>query len=258
MDSMTHIYFAANLLNVAGLDQRAVACSLFPQIDRTPAYYHRLYAHSIAKAVPIAAASRKVYWSQDASPNEANYFETRLYEDRDRIRGYVTASPYSIDDEDVPSDLSMRLSFVSHLYNDQFNNPIQAFVPYSVYPSGAWQLWESIDAAEFRWYLYERSAIDDFRAEVFEGPEWRTTNNGEALIAGMITRLADASVVPIDRDAVDAAMRSVGVLDTAGTADHKIAIDLLREHEDKVALLIRKFSEPRDFGGSRYWAGHGY
>jgi hypothetical protein len=258
MDSMTHIYFAANLLKVARLDQRAVACSLFPQIDRTPAYYHRLYAHSIAKAAPIVAASRDVYWSSNASPDETSYFQTRLYEDKDRIQRYVVASPYYVDDATVPSDLSMRLSFVSHLYNDQFNNPIQAFVPYSVYPSGAWNLWESIDAAEFRWYLYERAAIDDFRSETFAGSEWNAVNDGEALIAAMITRLAKASAVSIEQQAVDAAMRSVGVADAVGTIEHKEAVELLQEHDERVCALIRKFSEPRDITGLRYWAGHGY
>lgn len=258
MDSMTHIYFAANLLKVANLDQRAIACSLFPQIDRTPAYYHRLYAHSIAKAAPIVEASRKAYWVSGGSPDEESYFETRLRDDKERIRRYVEASPYYIDDEEVPSDLSMRLSFVSHLYNDQFNNPIQAFVPYSVYPSGAWKLWESIDAAEFRWYLYERAAIDDFRSETFAGAEWKTENHGEALMAAMITRLAESSAVPIEKDAVHAALRSVSAEEALGTKEHKEADELLQEHEERVCSLIRKFSEPRDFGGSRYWAGHGY
>jgi hypothetical protein len=258
MDSMTHIYFAANLLDVADEDRRAVACSLFPQIDRTPAYYHRLYAHSIAKAAPVIEASRAAYWPEISSINETSYLQTRLHEDRDRIRRYVAASPYCLEDAQVPSDLSMRLAFVSHLYNDQFNNPIQAFVPYSVYPSGAWELWESIDAAEFRWYLYERTAIDDFRDETFSAPEWRTTNSGEALIAAMITRLAKASTVSIGQDAIDAAMKSVGILDALGTTQHKEAEELLEEHDQRVCALIRKFSEPRDFGESRYWAGHGY
>jgi hypothetical protein len=260
MDSMTHIHFAANLLNVAGLDHRAVACSLFPQVDRSPAYYHRLYAHSIAKAVPVVAAARNVYWAAegDDSGAEAGYFGTRLREDGERIRRYVTASPFPVTDDRAPSDRAARLAFVSHLYNDQFNNPIQAFVPFSVYPSGAWSLWEDIDSAEFRWYLYDKKAIDELREEVFAGGEWRSKISAEALTAGMISRLALSCSTPLERDVVEAAMRSVGVADVRGTVEHKEAEALLIEHEQRLGELIRKFSAPKDLSASRRWAGEGY
>jgi hypothetical protein len=258
VDSMTHLYFAANLLTVAGRSHEAIACSLFPQIDRTPAYYHRLYAHSIDKAAAVIAASRVAYWADSEQVDNSNYFESRLREDRARIQRYVAAAPFKWSSARIPDDLEMRLSFISHLYNDKFNNPIQAFVPFNVYPSGAWNLWSSIDSAEFRWYLYDRATIDDFRAEVFSGGEWQARLSAQALIAAMITGLANACPVRIEIHSLRAAMRSVGVEELLGTAQLAEAEELLTEHDQRVTRSIAKFSEPNDFTHGRFWAGHGY
>lgn len=260
MDSMTHIHFAANLLRVSGHDYRAVDCSLFPQMDRRPAYYHRLYAHSIAKAAPVAAAASRVYWSAGSEEKEpAGYVETRLLEERERIRSYVDASPFAGTGEATPPLPAQYLAFVSHIYNDQFNNPVQAFAPFNVYPSGAWRLWEELGSTEFRWYLYDRRAIEALRDEVFAGGEWDARISAEALTAAMIGRLAEAAAGEIDDKAVLAALESVDASSSYDTPAHREAVALLAEHDGRLAAAMKRHSRPREAATTdRIWAGQGY
>src|SRR5262245_657820 len=98
MDSLTHLHFAGRLLGVADLDQAALACALFPQLDRVPAYYHRLYAHQFAQ-IPrmIEAAIASDWWSEDyVARTTGDYFTRRLAEDRARILRYVRSYQESI------------------------------------------------------------------------------------------------------------------------------------------------------------------
>jgi hypothetical protein len=257
MDSMTHIYFAERLLRSADFDSAAVDCSLFPQIDRTPAYYHRLYAHSVPKTRAVVDAARTAYWSDPAAEDESSYFAVRLREDATRIRRYVAASPFHIANNQVPPAEAQCLAFVSHIYNDQFNNPIQAFVPFSVYPSGAWSLWEQLDAAEFRWFLYEKAAITALRDEVFAASEWDARVPAAALTTAMVTRLAAASAVEIAARAIEQTLRTLGLEDVPGTVEHKEADRLLQDHDARLADAIKRFSRARDLSPARQWAGQG-
>ncbi|MFD6309393.1 hypothetical protein ACFYY9_34620 [Streptomyces nigra] len=262
MDSMTHIYFAANLLRVSGHNYRAVDCSLFPQMDRRPAYYHRLYAHSIAKAVPVIEAANRVYWQleeDEESIQPSGYFETRLLEERDRIRSYTEKSPFGGGNTYPPPTPAQHLAFVSHIYNDQFNNPVQAFAPFSVYPSGAWQLWEELGGAEFRWYLYDKRAIEALRAEVFAGDEWDVRIPAEALTAAMIGRLAKSGSAMIDQDAVRSAMEAVDVDKARSTGAYRDAMELLSIHDARLMAAMKRHSHPLESATvDRIWAGQGY
>jgi len=258
VDSMTHIHFAANLLRVAGRNFSAVECALFPQIDRKPAYYHRLYAHSIPRAAQLAAAAQDVYWESDVGYDGDDYLRKRLTDDRSRIRGYLEASEIPLLSGSKPEDREIILAIISHIYNDQFNNPVQAFVPYNVYPSGAWSLWSSIDSGDFRWYLYEKNAIDAFREELFHGDEWNIRAPVEALGAAMTVRLAKACPSEPSLEVVEQTLGSVGLTDAYRTQEYDEASAMLEEHDRRLCDLVRKYSAPRLIEGPRYWAGYGY
>jgi hypothetical protein len=47
MDSQTHVEFADQLLAIAGRPAGCAVASLFPQIDRHPHVFHRMYAHTV-------------------------------------------------------------------------------------------------------------------------------------------------------------------------------------------------------------------
>src|SRR5947208_11539039 len=60
MDSLTHVYFAWRLAEVSGTDKASAYAALFPQIDRNPPYFHRLYAHSFALARDLTKIGQEV------------------------------------------------------------------------------------------------------------------------------------------------------------------------------------------------------
>src|SRR5438046_2788922 len=60
MDSLTHVYFAWRLAEVSGTDKASAYAALFPQIDRNPPYFHRLYAHNFALARDLSKIGQEV------------------------------------------------------------------------------------------------------------------------------------------------------------------------------------------------------
>src|SRR5947207_7573076 len=60
MDSLTHVYFAWRLAEVSGTDKASAYAALFPQIDRNPPYFHRLYAHNFALARDLTKIGQEV------------------------------------------------------------------------------------------------------------------------------------------------------------------------------------------------------
>lgn len=268
MDSMTHIHFAARLLDACEQSRDALDACLFPQVDRNPAYYHRLYAHSAPKAAQIIAAAKDAYWPEVVGQGVAkpvgaqeDYFRHRLREDVGRISGYVSKSPFADQSSrEVPSDDAVLLSFVSHLYNDLYNNPIQAFIPYSVIPSGAWSLWESIDSSEFRWYLYNKETISELRSEVFDDTRWSEHFTYQGMVAAMISELARAAASTIDSTATIQVLESVGLGEVYRTKEHIDAEAFLQDHGMLLESAIRKYSKRVTFDAThpRHWAGEGY
>src|SRR6266480_754455 len=90
MDSLTHVYFAHKLLQMAGANKSAAVCSLFPQIDRQPAYFHRMYGHPFLQISRLADIGSQVYRTGAVATNLAgDYAAERFLQERDRMIGYV-------------------------------------------------------------------------------------------------------------------------------------------------------------------------
>src|SRR5262249_28905207 len=141
-----------------------------------------------------------------------------------------------------PDDLSVMIAYVSHTYQDIFNNPMQAFLPHSVYPSGKWSLWAEVDPIHFRTELYKAENISALRKEVFEDPLWETEMDGAALLRAMVNRTAVASIVQLPQSVILAAFESLGIELSVDRALVRIAEELLIEHEHLLARAIRKYS----------------
>jgi hypothetical protein len=246
MDSLTHIYFAEKLLRSTGLDPAAGICSLFPQIDREPAYFHRMYAHPFFQIKRLAAVGHEVYKTgQIRHGEERGYAWLRFHADRPRMRSfaaeYARRCSVNVPEYD-PDNMSVLLAYVSHVYQDIFNNPMQAFLPKFVYPCGSWELWGTLDAIDFRTVLYAPSNIDDFRAEFFDGPLWGTRLSAPALLEALVRKTAEASAIRVPPPIVTDAVASLGIQDGYGDSDLVTALEFLTEHEQSLKMAIRKYA----------------
>src|SRR3989449_3439095 len=89
MDSLTHVYFAWRLAEVSGTDKASAYAALFPQIDRNPPYFHRLYAHNFALARDLSRIGQEVMATGKIPPKfKDNYAWKRFLEERPRILSY--------------------------------------------------------------------------------------------------------------------------------------------------------------------------
>lgn len=246
MDSATHVLLGRALLKTASAQEAALPFSLFPQIDRSPACFHRMYAHPFAQFADMRQAANGSYWSEseaddeDAEQTEAQrYFRRRLLEDRARIATHVAVVGGPTE---APSDaLSCAIAFASHAYQDVFNNPIQAFLPFSSYPCATWDLWNEIDGIEFRRVLYLEGAVEELRIELFSAPEWNTLIPGEDLGEALVRRTAAYSAVALGEEVIEQACTSLGL--SGGSLEGvRAACEFLEWHEVVLTGLIRKFS----------------
>lgn len=245
MDSLTHIYFAERLLNATGKDISAAVCSLFPQIDREPAYFHRMYGHPYPQVAALAEIGTYVYANDAiAGGHEGEYAWTRFHEERDRmvrfVDEYEDATGQSLEPFD-PDSTSVVIAYASHTYQDIFNNPMQGFLPYSVYPCGKWELWSSLDPIHFRTTLYQPENIAAFRQEFFTDPVWDVSLEPSALVKAMVERTAVASLVQLPRAVVEDTYASLG-LEQPDSRELAEATEFLIAHEEILARLMRKYS----------------
>lgn len=247
MDSLTHIYFAQKLLVVTGGKVEAAICSLFPQIDREPAYFHRMYGHPLFQVKNLAEVGSYVYKNGDIRQGCESSYEWRRFRDElPRMKSFArlfeeqTGISISSYDADLPSVI---LGFVSHIYQDIFNNPLQAFLPRFVYPCGKWELWTELDSVNFRTVLYNPENIDAFRTEFFGNPLWNTRLDGPALLRAMVNRTAAASAAPIPSQVIEAAFDSVATDRRPDLGEVREAEAFLLEHEQLLAKMIHKYSE---------------
>src|SRR5256886_15881059 len=89
MDSLTHVYFAWRLAEVSGTDKASAYAALFPQIDRNPPYFHRLYAHNFALARDLTKIGQEVMASGKIPTRfKENYAWKRFLQERPRILAY--------------------------------------------------------------------------------------------------------------------------------------------------------------------------
>jgi hypothetical protein len=245
VDSLTHVYFAEKLLTITGCDSAAAVCSLFPQIDRQPAYFHRMYGHPYFQIGRLAPLGSEVYRTGAVSSGmESDYASRRFLEERPRMLSYVeqfeTETGKRISGY-APDLVSIVIGFASHTYQDIFNNPMQAFLPHGVYPCGKWELWAELDAIDFRTVLYEPSNIKAFRKELFSDPLWNVELQPEALVRAMVNRTAVSSIVTVPASQVEAAFESLALTDPEASPTREAEAWLI-EHEHLLATMIRKYA----------------
>lgn len=246
MDSLTHIYFAHKLLIITGGDPTAAVCSLFPQIDREPAYYHRMYAHPFSQISKLAEIGRYVYkFGEIQEGYDNSYAWKRFLSDRARMRSFAQ----DFEEENQlhwsnfdPDRMSILIAYVSHTYQDIFNNPMQAFLPQWTYPSGQWELWSSLGSMDFRTILYSPKNIAAFREEFFRDRLWAVNLDGASLIKAMINRTALASALPIPPFLTDTTFAVLEINSPVSESTVKMAEEFLIEHEQLLSNMMRKYS----------------
>jgi len=252
MDSITHIYFAHKLLVISGGNISASVCSLFPQIDREPAYFHRMFGHPFFNINTLAKIGFLVHKSKGdiEDSKKEKYVWNRFHNEYHRMKSFVdkfesetgiTISKFN------PDFLSVLLAYVSHTYQDIFNNPMQAFLPKSVYPSGKWELWSELDSINFRQVLYSPDNITAFREEFFSDPIWDTRIHVVPLIKAMIRRTAVSSVVQLPKTIEEEAFNSLSIETDGVETDFDVAEEFFIEHEILLSKLIRKYSKSPNF-----------
>jgi hypothetical protein len=206
MDTLTHIEFAQSLLHSArASDWHAIAC-LFPQIDREPPTLHRLHAHALRKAPWLTRMGlNALAGATDEAVATCRYEWERFHIEKPRLLTY--AERFALTRTEEIDSLAGQVAFVSHLYLDTFNQPVQAFTPFTAAGSGQYALWERL--GDFRKELYVGPAITDLRAEFRQRtPVARHSASPALWLRAMTWRLRDLSLTPIDPRLVEEIARA--------------------------------------------------
>jgi len=230
MDWGTHIVLAAKLLGCCGLDKGAAIYSDLPAIDIKPAHYHRVYAHILENLPSLLDVALEIFGSDEVAHRDFGsltkrvktkvgtlrdarsiYAYTRIAEETETFIGEVNEGKELLDDESIArisrDKMSAGVSLISHLYFDTFNNPVQAFLPYSSRTSAQWDLWDNIDYMRFRSEFYSESSITAFRREITQNGIWDVKLSPPAIIKAMIISIGEVSDPAIKYDIIDSAVR---------------------------------------------------
>ena len=207
MDHLTHIGMAYKLLESCGCDKRAASYSLLPAIDREPAHFHRVYAHIISNFPKIITTAIHVF-SDNSVPVDKNSYEyRRISDDKKYFLRLTEAASSVINDNSISHPSSDKVSggvaLLSHIYFDTFNNPVQAFLPESVYSSGQWEFWKNVGYLTFRSKFYRKDIIQTFRERLLDDKIWDTKVDPYTLIKAMIVRMGDLSQPRIGYEIID-------------------------------------------------------
>ena len=209
VDSETHVVLARHLLRVCDLPQTSCRAALYPQLDRQPAYFHRNIAHNLFVLSDVLIASRTKSELSDwkEAPDLQTYYSIRLTHEKARINRWIEKTKSGEEDNRPAERIGDVLGYISHLYNDTFNNPVQAFVPNMPMPSGQWSLFAKRSPGYLRWHLYLKpGVIEDIRLSHFASSEWKNLDfKASALIYAMIRRLAALADHADDNELINAA-----------------------------------------------------
>jgi hypothetical protein len=198
---------AFKLLKSCKCDERAALYSLLPAMDREPPHFHRVYAHIISNFPKILTTAIHVF-SDNSTPVDKNSYEyKRISDDKEYYLKLASAAVSMINDDSIldPSSdkLSGGIALLSHIYFDTFNNPVQAFLPESVYSSGQWDFWEKVGYLTFRSKFYREDIIQSFRERLLNDSIWNTKLDPYALVKAMIIRMGDLARPGISYEVVD-------------------------------------------------------
>jgi len=207
MDDVTHLVITYKLLESCGCDKRATIYSLLPALDRKPPHFHRVYGHIISNFPKILETAIHVFANDNASVDKNAYEYVRINEDKDSVLNFAQVASNLIGDKSIcnPSSdkVSSGVALLSHIYFDTYNNPVQAFLPDSVYSSGQWNFWRDVGYLTFRTKFYEENVISAFRKNLFSDEIWNTKIDPYTLIKAMIIRLGDLSRPGVEYEIVD-------------------------------------------------------
>jgi hypothetical protein len=239
MDSQTHVEFADKLLAIAGKPAACAVASLFPQIDRHPHVFHRMYAHTVLKARRLTRTGLQILTRPDWRDDAHTYEVRRFREEQTRFENYMRVQRWQLPALDARIDDAALLAFVSHLYLDTFNQPTQPFAPLSVYCSGQWQLWEKI--GDFRLTLYTTPVIARLRRELMAHALWAQADAfaPDVQIEAMLLRLCELSLGRIGDDIVEPAMQAMQLTATRSPAVNRCCDFLAQFERVLVDLHIR-------------------
>lgn len=238
MDSLTHVEFAQDLLRSAGAkDWHAIAC-LFPQIDREPPTLHRLHAHALRKARWLTRMGMNALaGTSDQAASICPYEWERFQLEKPRLLTY--ADRFGLSRTEDIDNIAGQVAFVSHLYLDTFNQPVQAFTPFTAAGSGQYALWERL--GDFRKELYLSSAITELRAELRRRSPVAQHSASPALwLWAMARRLRDLSLTPIDPRLVEEVGRACAWPQVDASACEE-AVHVLIDTEELLTELHEKY-----------------
>lgn len=150
----------------------------------------------------------------------------------------------SLNDKDVADlstdKLSAGVSLITHIFFDTFNNPVQAFLPYSSVASGHWDLWDQIDYLNFRTEFYSEGNIESFRKEIANDTIWDVRPKPEALLKAMIIRVGEQGRPAIAYEAIDWVIRKfLRYMDINEYQRVDREIKFLRSLEQKIIEAIK-------------------
>lgn len=251
MDSLTHVYFAWRLAQITGTDPASAYAALFPQIDRNPPYFHRLYAHNFALARDLSKIGQEVMTSGEIPVKyKGNYAWKRFLEERPRIISYrekfSNAAGVSLPAPGTDT-LSGAVAYLSHIYFDTYNNPVQAFLPEIVHSCAQVGLWKKLNPVAFRLSLYESDNIEAFRKRLYFSSLWETRLEPHAVAYALIAQTAATCFVDVPARLVKKTYDSLGIGERPDAADLRAAQEFIREKENLTIKLTLEYGskEPR-------------
>lgn len=234
MDSRTHVELSRRLVAAVGGPEGAAIAALFPQVDREPPTLHRLHAHNVQRARPITELGLALLSGalppDGSDPYERQRFQTEAPRFHAYLRGPLGAPPMAGGTDATEPAL---MAFVSHLYLDTFNQPVQPFAPAAVFCAGQWSLWQAL--GDFRKRLYTTPLIETLRQQLFADAVWTNLRGRSvaALTEGMLLRLCALSRGDLPAVLAEQAMEMMGLTRDA-PARVRAAVDLLSFVEERI------------------------
>ena len=251
LDHVTHLVMVYKLLKSCRCFPGSGIYSVLPALDREPAHFHRVYAHIISNFPRMLINATHIFcddWPLDLPLDENSYEFERISVDSKYYLSLVKKASEIIGDDSIldvrPDIMGGGLSLLSHLYFDTFNNPVQAFLPESVYPSGQWDFWKNVDYMLFRTKFYTESALSIFHKQVLQSEIWNLDISPSKMIKAMIIRLGDLSQPVTSYEVVDDRVRNY--LNFLGFTRYERVdkeLQFCKKLEKEIGLMIRKSIE---------------
>jgi hypothetical protein len=194
MDDLSHLVLADFLMEVCqGGNRDYIGFSLIPMLDNKPPWYHRLYYHSFFKMPEIIKIGFRLFGDESAKGVQVEpYSLQRLQEDGEKIMLLVQKTLGKKPSVRWEPKVAL-VAATSHLYLDGFNNPVQAFLPETVYCSGEWNFWADNNLYYKRNTLYGNpSCLSKFHVQFSQLLQSQTSIkfSPDALIVSIIRRVA--------------------------------------------------------------------